>query len=279
MDAETRSPQPELAGVVGSGAPEPPVQPRQSRLRGPGSLRTPGSLRAPAGLGRRPVLAVGAAAAVVLLGGVVAMLSGHAPGSASPALAAVSGCTALGQVSGTLEQVGVGDLVIKTASGRLAEVATTSATRVAVSGNLLRDITDGAPVAAAGPSSGGTIAAARIAVGGKASLAALPGTVVAQGTVADATPGGFTVVTSTGARVPVTTSSGTSVIVLPASLAQLQAGAQTIAVGHTGPGKTLSAVALFQPPPTPPGAHVSVTLGDCTSTSIDRALKALASVG
>ena len=178
------------------------------------ATRTAGPVprRGPSGLGRRPVLAVSGAAAVVLLGGVVAVLSGHPPGSAGtgagPALATVAGCPALGQVSGTLERVDVGDLVIKTASGRLVTVTTTAATQV-----------------------------------------------------------------------PVTTSSGTAVTVLPAGLAQLRVGARTIAVGHAGPGKALSVVALFQPPSTPPGAHASMTLGDCSSASVDRALKAVVSVG
>ena len=221
--------------------------------------------RGPAGLGRRPVLSLSGAAAVVLLGGVVAALSGHPPGSAEtgpgpgPVLAAVTGCTALGQVSGTLTQAHAGDVVIKTATGRLVTVTTTSATGMVVSGATLRDITDGAPVAVTGPSSGGTIAAARVAVGGKASLAVPPGSVVAQGTVADASPGRFTVVTSAAARIPVTTSSGTSVTLLPASLAQLRAGAETVVVGHGQKGGTLSAVALLQPSSALPGAHV----GDC----------------
>jgi hypothetical protein len=234
------------------------------------------------GLGRRPVLAVSAAAAVVLIGGVVAALSGHAPGSAGtedgPALISISGCPTLTQVNGTLEQRSGGDLVIKTASGTIS-VSTTAATRLAVSHAPLGDITDGAPVVVAGPRSGGTIAAARVAVGGKASLAAPPGTVVTQGTVADTSPGGFTVVTSTGAQVPVTTSSATSVTVLPATLDQLQAGSTTIAAGHPGPGKTLSAVAVFQPPVTPPGVHASATLGGCSPSSIDRAITALTSAG
>lgn len=171
------------------------------------ATRTAGPVprRWPSGLGRRPVLAVSGAAAVVLLGGAAAVLSGHAPGSAGagagPALAAVTGCPALGQVSGTLEQVEVGDLVIKTASGRLVTVTTTAATRVAVSGAL------------------------------------------------------------------------------SASLAQLRVGATTIAVGHAGPGKALSAVALLQPPSTPPGAQASVTLGGCSSTSVGRALKTVVAVG
>jgi hypothetical protein len=226
------------------------------------------------------VLSLSGAAAVVLLGGMVAALSGHPPGSAGtgpgPVLAAVSGCTALGQVSGTLTQVHAGDVVIKTAVGQLVTVTTTPATGMVVSGALPRDITDGAPVAVTGPSSGGTIAAARVAVGGKASLAVPPGSVVAQGTVADASPGRFTVVTP-AARIPVTTSSGTAVTLLPASLAQLRAGAETIAVGHGKKGGTLSAVALLQPSSAPPGAHVGVTLGNCSSTAIGHALKLLSS--
>jgi hypothetical protein len=238
--------------------------------------------RRPGGLGRRPMLAVSAAAAVVLTGGVVAALSGHAPGGAGtedgPALISISGCPTLTQVNGTLEQRSGGDLVIKTASGKVS-VSTTAATRLAVSYAPLRDITDGASVVVAGPRSGAAIAAARVAVGGKASLAALPGAVVTQGTVTDASPGGFTVVTSTRSRVPVTTSSATSVTVLPATLGQLQAGATIIAAGHPGPGTTLSAVAVFQPLVTPLGAHSSVTLGGCSPSSIDRAIAALASVG
>jgi hypothetical protein len=67
--------------------------------------------------------------------------------------------------------------------------------------------------------------------------------------------------------------------VLPATLGQLQAGAPAIAVGHPESNRTLSAVAVYQPPVTPPGAHTSVTLGDCSPTSVDRAIVALASAG
>jgi hypothetical protein len=233
------------------------------------------------------VLAVGAAAAVVLLGGVIAALSGHAPGTAGtggPALTAVTGCTALGQASGTLAQANGGALIIRTVGGRLVAVTATAATRVSVSGSgaLADDITDGAAVVVAGPSSSGTIAAARIAVGNASdhdTLAALPGTVVAQGTAADASPVGFTVVTSTGARVPVTISGGTSITVIDASLGQLRAGASTIAVGSAGPGGTLSAIAVFQPPAGPPGAHATVTVRDCSPSSVDRAVLALAAAG
>jgi hypothetical protein len=79
--------------------------------------------------------------------------------------------------------------------------------------------------------------------------------------------------------VPVTTSSATSVTVLPATLDQLRTGAATIVVGQPGPDRALSAVAVFQPPVTPPGAHVSVTVGSCSPASINRAITALASAG
>ena len=249
------------------------------------ATRTAGPVprRGPSGLGRRPVLAVSGAAAVVALGGVVAALSGHAPGSAradgGPALISITGCSALAQVNGTLERRSDGDLIISTADGTVS-VRTTTATRLAASRAPAGDITDGAPVVVAGRSFGGTIAAARVAVGGKALLAAPPGTVVTQGKVADAGHGGFTVVTSTGARVPVTTSSATSVTVLPASVDQLQAGVPTIALGHLGPAGALSAVAVFQPPVTQPGTHASVTLGDdCSPASVDRAITELTSAG
>ena len=154
--------------------------------------------RWPSGLGRRPALAVGGAAAVVMLGGVVAVLSGHAPGSATadggPALISVTGCSALAQVNGTLEQVTGGDLVVKTASGTVS-VSTAAATG------------------------------------------------------------------------------------LPATLSQLQAGAPVIAVGHPGPGKTLSAIAVFQPPATPPGTHAGVIINYCSPTSAKHAILAPASAG
>jgi hypothetical protein len=225
------------------------------------------------------VLSVSGAAAVVALGGVVAVLSGHAPGTAEAgngsALVSITGCSALAQVNGTLERRSGGDLVISTADGTVS-VKTTTATRLAVSRASAGDITDGASVIVAGRSFGGTIAAVRVAVGGKASLAAPPGTVVTQGAVADASHGRFIVVTSTGTRVPVTTSSATSVTVLPATLDQLQAGVPTIAVGHPGPTRTLSAVAVFQPPVTQPGTHASVTFGDdCSPSSVDRAITEL----
>jgi hypothetical protein len=108
-----------------------------------------------------------------------------------------------------------------------------------------------------GPRSGGTIAATNVTVGrlpgakGTPKVTPPPGWVVAEGTVSGAGPAGFTVVTSTGTRVPVTTSSGTFVVVPDASLSQLRTGAglKTVAVGQAGPHGTLSAKGVLQEPP------------------------------
>jgi hypothetical protein len=76
----------------------------------------------------------------------------------------------------------------------------------------------------------------------------------------------------------VTISGGTSITVTDASLGQLRAGASTIAVGNVGPGGTLSAIVVFQPPTGPPGLHttVTVTVRDFSPSSVDRAVLALA---
>jgi hypothetical protein len=240
---------------------------------------------------RRTMLAASAAAALVLLGGasygVSAALTGHAPGTArtgtktartgtkTAALTAVSGCAGLEQADGTLGQVSGTSLSIKTASGQLVAVTTTASTMVGVSGAPLSDITDGASVIADGPSSDRTIAAENVTVGpppsGGGELLTPPGTVAVRGTVSDASTAGFSVVTSGGTRVPVTTSSDTVVVIPHASLGQLQAGATTIAVGPLGPDGTLSAIAVLQPQPGLPG-HGQVWIKGCSPTSIDDAI-------
>jgi hypothetical protein len=113
-------------------------------------------------------------AAVLVLGGtgygLTAALTEHA---ASPvgtstktaALTAVSGCTRLKEAFETLAQMNGTSLVIKTASGQPMTVTTTASTMVSVSGALLSDITNGASIAVAGPSSDGTIAATHVVVG------------------------------------------------------------------------------------------------------------------
>jgi hypothetical protein len=243
-----------------------PARPRRGRPR--------------AGPWRRAMLVAGAAAAaLVLLVGVGAVtglvhvrLSG--PGTKT-ALTAVTGCTQLEQADGTLEQVSGSSLVIRTASGQPVTVTTTATTFVSMSGPLLSDITDGASVMVRGHSSDGTIAAAIVTVGQPFSAVNPPGFVPVQGTVSDASTAGFTLVTSGGTRVPVTTSGGTLVVVPHASPAQLQAGASIFAVGVAGPDGTLSAEGVAAISQLRSGPHLSVSVKDCSPSSIIEALGAI----
>jgi len=258
-------------GVRALAAATPEVaQPARPRRTGP---------RALAGPRRRATLAASAAAALVLLGGAsygaTAALTGQAPGTArtgttTAALTAVTGCEGLRQADGTLEQVNGTTLVIKTASGRPVTVTTTGSTMVGMVRAPLSDITDGAPVFVEGHSSDGTISAGRVSVGSLPPLAGkvqeAPGIVAVRGTVADASSAGFTVVTSGGTRVPVTTSSDTDVRIHHASLSQLQAGATAIAVGYPGPAGTLSAIGVLS------GRAGIVDIKGCTPASVDGAI-------
>lgn len=219
------------------------------------------------------LMAIGMAAGVVHV-----HLSGSGPGSQTT-LTSVSGCAQLQQAHGTLERVNGDDVVIKTASGQLVTVTTTATTRLAASGALLGDITDGAAVTVAGTSSDGTLTADFVVVGTNPPSLTIPGIVTVRGTVSDAGAAGFTVVTSGGTRVPVTTSGATAVTVSHASLSQLQAGGRTMAIGYAGRDGTLSARAVVQPPSWPAGAHATVSVRNCSSTAINHEIMALASGG
>jgi hypothetical protein len=257
-------------GVRGLAAATPEVaQPARPQHTGP---------QVAAGPRGRTVLAASAAAALVLIGGasygVSAALTGHAPGTAGTgpkpaALTTVSGCAALKQADGTLEQVNGSSLVIKTVSGQAVTVTTTASTMVSMSGVPLRDITDGTSVIVAGHSSGGTIAASNVTVALPRSgrpAKTPPGIVTVRGTVSDASTAGFTVITPGGTRVPVTTSSNTRVDIPQSSLGQLQAGAPAIAVGYAGPDGTLSAIAVLS------GRNGKVEVRGCSPASIDNAI-------
>ena len=222
--------------------------------------------RVPAGPRRRAILAA-AAAALVILGAAgygasnfVHITFGTGGTGAGTVLTAVSGCAGLEQAAGTLGQVTGSSLVINTASGQPVTVTTAPSTLVSMSGPLLSEIRDGASVMVRGHSSGGMIAALIVTVGPPFSAVNPPGFVPVKGTVADASAVGFTVVTSGGTRVPVTTSGDTLVIVPHASLGQLHAGATIFAVGHAGPHGTLSAkaVAAVSQLPSGPRVHVGV---------------------
>ena len=225
---------------------------------------------------RATLMASSAAAALVLLVGVGAMtgyvhvhLSGHGTGTV---LTAVSGCAGLEQASGALARVNGSSLVIKTASGQPVTVTTTASTFVSMSGPLLSDITDGASVEVRGDSSDGTIAAAIDTVGQPFSAVNPSGFVPVQGTVSDPSAAGFTLVTSSGTRVRVTTSGDTLVVVPHASLGQLQAGTSIFAVGHAGPDGTLSARGVASVRQLPSGPHIGVSFRNCSPSSIAAAL-------
>jgi hypothetical protein len=227
------------------------------------------------------LVAGSAAAALVLLAGIGALtgfvhvhLGG--PGTQT-ALDAVIGCDQIQQADGTLEQVNGGNLVIKTASGQPVTVTTTAATFMSLSGALLNDITGGASVMVRGYSSGGTIAAAIVTVGEPFSAVNPSGFVPVQGTVSDASAAGFTLVTSTGSRVPVTTSGSTLVVVPHASPGQLPVGVPIFAVGRAGPDGTLTAQAVAAVSQLRSGPHISesVKVKDCSPSSVTEALGAI----
>ena len=234
----------------------------------------------PAGPWRRALLVAGSvAAALVLLiglGEVTGFVHVHLSGPGSKtALTAVTGCSQIEQVDGTLEQVNGNSLVVRTASGQPVSVTTTATTFMSMSGALLSDITDGASVMVRGSGSDGTIKAAIVTVGQPFSAVNPPGFVPVQGTVADASTAGFTLVTSSGTRIPVTTSGDTLVVVPHASPAQLQAGATIFAVGDAGPDGTLSARAVAAVSQFRSGPHVRVSVRDCSPSSIDEAIGAV----
>jgi len=236
--------------------------------------------RVPAGPWRRALLVAGSvAAALVLLiglGEVTGFVHVHLSGPGSKtALTAVTGCSQIEQVDGTLEQVNGNSLVVRTASGQPVSVTTTATTFMSMSGALLSDITDGASVMVRGSGSDGTIKAAIVTVGQPFSAVNPAGFVPVQGTVADASTAGFTLVTSSGTRIPVTTSGDTLVVVPHASPAQLQAGATIFAVGDAGPDGTLSARAVAAVSQFRSGPHVRVSVRDCSPSSIDEAIGAV----
>jgi len=244
-----------------------------------------GRRRVLSGPWRRAIVAVGSVAAAIVLLLVVGIAAGlvhvhlSGPGSgpgSETTLTSVSGCTRLEQAYGTLERVNGADVVIKTPSGQLVTVTTTATTRLAASGALLGDITDGAAVTVAGTSSGGTLAADFVVVSANPPSLTVPGFVTVRGTVVDAGAAGFTVVTSAGSRIPVTTSGATAVTVSHANLSQLQDGGRTTTVVRAGPDGTLSALAVIQPPTWPAGAHTSVSVKNCSSTAINHEIMALA---
>jgi hypothetical protein len=255
-----------VAGGVRGLAADPPQAAQPARPRRTGQ-------RGPARPWRRAALVAGsAAAALVLLLGIGAAtgyvhvhLSGPSTGTA---LTAVTGCSQLEQAEGTLVQVNGTSLVIKTASGQPVTVTTTASTFVSMSGPLRNDITDGASVMVRGDSSGATIAAAIVTVGQPFRVVNPAGYVPVQGTVADASTAGFTLVTASGSRIRVTTSGATLVVVPHASLGQLQDGTTMYALGQAGPDGTLAARGVTAVTQLPAGGHLNVSSTGCSPAAI-----------
>jgi hypothetical protein len=204
-------------------------------------------------LRRWALVAVAAAAALAIAGGWYGVTAARGGGNARPAtrgtspsvsagLIAVNGCPNLAGVSGTLEAVNGSDLVIRTADGQSVTIATSPSTRIGSEDNgTLGDINDGAQVVVSGAESNGTITAATVAVGAIDKVKPFEppqpsdrSARVTVGAVTDVHAGGFTMVTSDGTTVAVTTSGSTTVIALRTRTAnQLQIGGFIVAVGNT----------------------------------------------
>jgi hypothetical protein len=73
----------------------------------------------------------------------------------------------------------------------------------------------------------------------------------------------------------VTTSGETVVTVTHVSPGQLPAGATIYALGQAGPHGTLSARAVAAVSQLPAGGHISVTVRNCSPTSIAEAISAI----
>lgn len=235
--------------------------------------------RVPAAWRRAMVTAASAAAALVLVavigavtGVVHVQLGGH---SSEPVLTSVSGCNEFEQADGTLEEVNGTSLVVQTAAGQPLTVTAMASTFVSMSGALLSDITDGAWVMVHGYSSDGTIRAATVTVGQPFSAVEPPGSVALQGTVSNSSTGGFILITPTGNRVAVSTSASTLVVVPNARLDQLQVPTPIFVLGTVGPAGTLSARAVAAVSQFRSGAHISVSVKNCSTSSIIEALGAL----
>jgi hypothetical protein len=246
----------------------------------PGTARRKRTRQRASGRWRRPALMAGSAAAALVLlagigeiAGVVHVRFGN--GGAETVLTSVTGCPRLQQAEGALVRAEGSSLVVRTASGQPVTVTTTASTPVSISGASRSDITDGASVLVRGFSFHGAIRAAIVTVGLPFNAVRPSGFVTTRGTVSGASAAGFTLVTSGGTRIPVTTSGDTLVVIPHASLDQLRAGAAIFALGHAGRGGTLSARAVAAIYQLPSGKHISVSVKDCSPRSVDEEIEAI----
>ena len=210
---------------------------------------------------RRAMLTTGVAAALLIGGasywltaaltpsGTAAAAGPTAVAGPAVALASVSGCPGIKAAIGTLEQVRGTSLMMKLASGRQVMVTTSAATMTIVQQAPLSAITNGEYAVVTGHRAGAGLAAGTVTLGPHTPPRNVtpPGIVTAGGTVRDVGAGGFTLVTSRGARVTVTTSSRTGVSFFHPGLAQFRARTFTLAIGRITPGGTLAAAIAAQP--------------------------------
>jgi hypothetical protein len=260
--AEIPAPVAALDGVLAA------IEGRASR-RPPLAVAWPAAKRARRG---RPGWHPAAAAAVtvaVLGGGGLGIASTLSPGVRgtgqvmTAALTATS-CPSMKLAIGTLTSVSGSTLVIKPVIGPAVRVSTSASTTVTreVKGTLA-DVRDGRHVIVSGARSDGQITARRIGVtpsslAGKAPALSVPALPVqrfqpalalglANGTVADATSGGFTVDQPGGTHVRVSTSSATTVVTLvKVTVAGLRTGERTVAVGSVTGHNALAASTVEQ---------------------------------
>ena len=242
---------------------------------GNASSRPPLAAAAPAAKPARRGLpgwhpAAAAAVTVAVLGGgglgIAATLSPGVRGTGQVMTAALTAtsCRSLKLAIGTLTSVSGRTLVIKPVIGPAVRVSTSASTTVTreVKGTLA-DVRDGMHVIVSGARSDGRITARRIGVtpsslAAKAPALSVPAWPVrrlqpvlalglANGTVADATTGGFTVDEPGGTHVRVSTSSSTTVVTLAkVTVAGLRTGQRTVAVGSVTGHHALAASTVEQ---------------------------------
>jgi hypothetical protein len=214
--------------------------------------------------------AAAAAVTVAVLGGgglgIASTLSPGVRGSGQVMTAALTAtsCPSMKLAIGTLTSVSGSTLVLKPVIGPAVRVSTTASTTVTREVNgTLADVRDGMHVIVSGTGSDGKLTARRIGVT-PSSLAAkapalsvpalplrnfqpAPALGLANGTVADATTGGFTVDEAGGTHVHVSTSSSTTVVTLTkVTVAGLRTGGRTVAVGSVTGHNALAASSVEQ---------------------------------
>ena len=262
--AETPAPAAALDGVLaaiggeGSAPGRPPL-----------AAASPAASRPRRGLpGWHPAAA--AAVTVAVLGGgglgIASTLSPGVRGSGRVMTAALTAtsCPSMKLAIGTLTSVSGSTLVIRPVIGPAVRVSVTASTTVTreVKGTLA-DVRDGMHVIVSGTSSNGQITARRIGVTPSSLAAKAPALNVpalpvrhfqpalalglANGTVADASAGGFTVDGPRGTHVRVSTSGSTTVVTLAkVTVAGLRTGERTVAVGSVTGHSALAASSVEQ---------------------------------